>query len=81
MRHDDYNYREVNILLERNLKGFIKILGCYPESVVKNDFSTVMQGFRASEKIHVIIMVTEARLQVEYLYALRALMEFMKMYS
>ncbi|XP_017487518.1 PREDICTED: sestrin homolog [Rhagoletis zephyria] len=78
MRHDDYNYREVNILLERNLKCFIKNLACYPERVPKQDFADVMQGFRPSEKIHVIIMVSEARLQTELLYALRTITEVMK---
>ncbi|KAJ6215777.1 hypothetical protein RDWZM_010277 [Blomia tropicalis] len=77
-RHDDYNYREVNILLERNLKTYIKCLACFPQNSVKFDFSTVMKGFRPSEKIHVIIMVAEARMQTELLYALRTVTEYMK---
>ncbi|KAI7694892.1 hypothetical protein SSS_01105 [Sarcoptes scabiei] len=78
IRHDDYNYREVNILLERNLKSYIKYLGCFPENSMKRDFRSVMKGFRSSEKVHVIIMIAEARLQAELLYALRTLMNFMK---
>lgn len=38
-----------------------------------------MKGFRSSEKVHVIIMVAEARLQAEILYAMRTLMEYMKL--
>lgn len=51
IRHDDYNYREVNILLERNLKSYIKYLGCFPENSMKRDFRSVMKGFRSSEKV------------------------------
>nr|XP_027200066.1 sestrin homolog [Dermatophagoides pteronyssinus] len=79
IRHDDYNYREVNILLERQLKCYIKHLACFPELTPKHDFRSVMKGFRSSEKVHVIIMVAEARLQAEILYAMRTLMEYMKL--
>jgi sestrin len=78
IRHDDYDYREVNILLERNLKSYIKSLCCYPHRVFHNrDYSKVMRGFRPSEKIHVNLMIFEARLQAELLYALRAVMRHM----
>ncbi|XP_075587165.1 sestrin isoform X2 [Dermatophagoides farinae] len=79
IRHDDYNYREVNILLERQLKCYIKHLACFPQLTSRHDFRSVMKGFRASEKVHVIIMVAEARLQAEILYAMRTLMEYMKL--
>ena len=52
IRHDDYDYREVNILLERNLKSYIKSLCCYPHRIKTNrDYSKVMRGFRPSEKV------------------------------
>lgn len=52
IRHDDYDYREVNILLERNLKSYIKSLCCYPHQVRTNrDYTKVMRGFRPSEKV------------------------------
>lgn len=50
IRHDDYDYREVNVLLERNLKSYIKSLCCYPQRI-SNDYSKVMRGFRRSEKV------------------------------
>ncbi|XP_054164280.1 sestrin-3-like [Oppia nitens] len=78
IRHDDYDYREVNLLVERNLKAYIKSLCCYPHRVRHNrEFNKVMRGFRTSEKIHVNLMVFEARLQAELLYALRAVMRHM----
>lgn len=77
IRHDDYDYKEVNELLEKNLKTCIKTLCCYPERTTKDDYDNVMREFRHSEKVHVNIMMLEARMQAELLYALRAIMCYM----
>ncbi|TGZ31901.1 Sestrin-like protein [Temnothorax longispinosus] len=74
IRHDDYDYNEVNQLLERSLKTFIKSAVCYPERVTKRDYDRVMREFKHSEKVHVNLMILEARMQAELLYALRAVM-------
>ncbi|XP_071538636.1 sestrin-2-like isoform X9 [Panulirus ornatus] len=74
IRHDDYDYSQINQLLERNLKMFLKTVACYPEKLTCADPSlTIMKGFLQSEKIHVMILVLEARLQAELLHGLRAL--------
>ncbi|BES88051.1 PA26 p53-induced protein (sestrin) [Nesidiocoris tenuis] len=77
IRHDDYDYGEVNQLLERSLKSFIKSSCCYPERVTRKDYDRVLREFKHSEKVHVNIMVLEARMQAELLYALRAVMRYM----
>ncbi|XP_017881716.1 sestrin-1 [Ceratina calcarata] len=77
IRHDDYDYNEVNQLLERSLKTFIKSAVCYPERVTKRDYDRVMREFKHSEKVHVNLMILEARMQAELLYALRAVMRYM----
>ncbi|XP_014262204.1 sestrin homolog [Cimex lectularius] len=77
IRHDDYDYGEVNQLLERSLKAFIKSACCYPERVRKADYDRVLREFKHSEKVHVNIMILEARMQAELLYALRAVMRYM----
>lgn len=77
IRHDDYDYREVNELLDRNLKSYIKTVCCYPNRTTKKDYDSVMKDFKHSEKIHVNLMVIEAKLQAELLYALRAIMQYM----
>ncbi|KAL5011045.1 hypothetical protein ScPMuIL_013350 [Solemya velum] len=77
IRHDDYNYGEVNHLLERSLKAYIKTVTCYPERLTKKDYDNVMKGFKHSEKVHVNLMLLEARMQAELLYALRAVMQYM----
>ncbi|XP_032687012.1 sestrin homolog isoform X1 [Odontomachus brunneus] len=77
IRHDDYDYNEVNQLLERSLKTFIKSAVCYPERVTKRDYDRVMREFKHSEKVHVCLMILEARMQAELLYALRVVMRYM----
>jgi sestrin len=71
--HDDYDYTEVNQLLERNLKAYIKTVTCYPERLQKKDYENVMRELKHSEKVHVNLILMEARQQAELLYALRAL--------
>jgi len=77
IRHDDYDYGEVNQLLERSLKTYIKTVVCFPERVTRKDYDNILKEFRHSEKIHVNLMLLEARVQAELLYALRAIMRHM----
>lgn len=77
IRHDDYDYGEVNQLLERDLKSYIKTVCCFPERTTKNSYERVMGDFKHSEKVHVNLMMLEARMQGELLYALRAVMRYM----
>jgi sestrin len=76
IRHDDYDYGEVNQLLERPLKSYIKTVCCYPERVTRADYDNVMREFKHSEKVHVSLMIMEAKIQAELLYALRTIMRF-----
>ena len=50
--HDDYDYGQVNQLLERNLKAYIKTVTCYPERLTKKDYDNVMKEFKHSEKVY-----------------------------
>lgn len=73
IRYDDYDYGEVNQLLERSLKVYIKTVACYPERVTKRMYDSYWRQFRHSEKVHVNLLLMEARMQAELLYALRAI--------
>lgn len=57
-RHDDYDYGEVNQLLERSLKAFIKSACCFPERVTKADYDHVLREFKHSEKVITIYICT-----------------------
>ncbi|XP_043913319.1 sestrin-3-like isoform X1 [Protopterus annectens] len=77
IRYDDYDYSEVNHLLERNLKVYIKTVTCYPEKINSQMFDHFWKQFKHSEKVHVNLLIFEARMQAELLYALRAITEYM----
>lgn len=51
IRHDDYNYHQINLLLERPLKTYIKTVCCFPHQCRRKDCDTVMAEFRRSEKV------------------------------
>jgi sestrin len=77
IRHDDYDYAEVNQLVSRPMKAFIKTVCCFPSRTTELMRGTVMADFQHSEKVHVILMILEARLQSEFLYFLRIVMRVM----
>jgi len=72
IRYDDYDYAEVNDLLHRSLKKYIKTAACYPDRCVLDEYKNIMTDFQPSEKIHVCLLVAEAKFQSELMYALRA---------
>ncbi|XP_042194650.1 sestrin-2 isoform X3 [Callorhinchus milii] len=77
IRYDDYDYGEVNQLLERSLKMYIKTVACYPEKTTKRMYNGFWRHFKHSEKVHVNLLLLEARMQAALLYALRAITRFM----
>jgi len=80
IRYDDYNYGVLsgsdNSLLERPLKAFIKTITCYPEKVTKEKYDSFWVQFKHSEKVHVMIMAKEAKLQVGLMYAVKAFNQY-----
>ncbi|XP_068015164.1 sestrin-2 isoform X4 [Melanerpes formicivorus] len=51
IRYDDYDYGEVNQLLERSLKVYIKTVACYPEKTTRRTYSQFWRHFKHSEKV------------------------------
>lgn len=51
MFHDDYNYEEIDHLLENNLKWYIKAATCTPETIVYKNYCSFMKEFLDSEKV------------------------------
>lgn len=52
-RYDDYDYGEVNQLLERSLKVYIKTVTCYPERTTKRMYDSYWRQFKHSEKVRI----------------------------
>lgn len=67
IRHDDYDYSEVNHLLEKSLKAYVKTVTCYPERITRKDYDSFMREFKHSEKVgfhdymDLIIMILSPR--------------------
>uniref|UniRef100_A0AAY4CFY1 Sestrin-1 n=1 Tax=Denticeps clupeoides TaxID=299321 RepID=A0AAY4CFY1_9TELE len=77
IRYDDYDYGEINELLDRNFKVYIKTIVCSPEKTTKRMYESFWRQFQHSEKVHVNLLMMEARMQAELLYALRAITRYM----
>ncbi|VDK47416.1 unnamed protein product [Anisakis simplex] len=81
IRHDDYNYAEVNVMLSREMKTFIKTICCFPDKTTASLRQSVMVDFQPSEKVHVILMIMESRLQAELIYLFRAILRLSTSFS
>uniref|UniRef100_A0A3Q2XQW2 Sestrin 4 n=1 Tax=Hippocampus comes TaxID=109280 RepID=A0A3Q2XQW2_HIPCM len=77
IRYDDYDYGEVDRLLERDLKVYIKAVACFPDPSRSSARPLGWAPLKTSERIHVNLLIMEARLQAELLYALRAITQYM----
>uniref|UniRef100_A0A8C9RNR8 Si:zfos-80g12.1 n=1 Tax=Scleropages formosus TaxID=113540 RepID=A0A8C9RNR8_SCLFO len=77
IRYDDYDYGEVNQLLERELKLYIKTVACYPDPTKNPPCTLHWARLKPEDKVHVNLLIMEARLQAELLYALRAITQYM----
>lgn len=76
VRNDDFDYRQINLILDVKLKVYIKKIVCAPETITKEDweFSDVLTY---SERCHIALLATNARAQAALMYALRALHRMM----
>ena len=64
--HDDYEYKEVNIYLNRSIKAFVKKTVCYPELINHSDFVHFSPLLMPSEKCHIGLLILEARKQAGF---------------
>jgi len=74
MFHDDYDYREVNLFLNRATKTYIKKITCAPQTIKKSDFTNIGYELTPDEKVHIALLSIESAKQSELLYGLYAVM-------
>jgi len=74
--HDDFNYGFIVKTLDKKTKKTLKNLTLYPNKIHKNDTFDFGIFLQASEKIHIIVLATEARMQAELLYGLHAVVKY-----
>lgn len=73
VQYDDYDYGQIRILLKKPLRRYIKLVCSCPERITKSHYDSIMKDFAHSEKVHVNIVIMEARIQASMLYFLRAI--------
>lgn len=73
IRYDDYDYNQIKQLLGTPLRRYIKIVCSCPERVTKKDYDNILKEITHSEKVHINIVIMEARVQASLLYFLRAI--------
>lgn len=73
INYDDYDYNQIKQLICSPLRKYIKIICSCPDRVTKKDYDSIMKEFTHSEKIHINIVIMEARIQASILYFLRAI--------
>lgn len=50
-RYDDYDYGEINQLLDRSFKIYIKTMVCSPEKTTRRMYESFWRQFQHSEKV------------------------------
>jgi sestrin len=75
MFHDDYNYQEVNMFLNRSTKAYVKKIVCHPETITKSDYVNVGLALRPDEKVHAALLAVESAKQSTLLYGIHAIMQ------
>ncbi|EGT46406.1 hypothetical protein CAEBREN_03412 [Caenorhabditis brenneri] len=75
VRIDDYDYSKINRVLDKGTKTFIKLAACYPHKLT-TEFLRALPGFRDSEKIHVVMLISMARFQASMFHYTRAVCNY-----
>lgn len=64
IRYDDYDYGEINQLLDRSFKIYIKTMVCSPEKTTKRMYESFWRQFQHSEKVRSSLLHQPAELDL-----------------
>lgn len=73
--HDDYNYGDIKEHIGEDIMEFVSICCLQPDG---DPFAINGLKISHSQKVHISILMMEAKLQSNLLYSLRAVMKYMK---
>jgi hypothetical protein len=76
--HEDYNYANINKILQVNFKKFIKNVACYPKKITEADFTKMSSSFNKEEILHIILLVATVKSRTQLTYFTKALYEIIK---
>jgi hypothetical protein len=67
----------VNKFVPLPIKAFAKRVACAPETISAYEFGAFSTAFTHAERVHVVLLVAEARRQAALLYGLAAVVAHM----
>ena len=83
MHHDDFNYQEIDQVLDQNSQEFFKLCcnqassSSTPSSVKLQSSSSVFTGLSKSQQLELSVVLMEARFLSEILFATQSVMKHM----
>lgn len=54
--HDDYNYVEMEDLLDSGFRAYVETVCFCPEKITQNSYDEIMRAFRHSEKVRFYLL-------------------------
>lgn len=76
--HDDYNYSNVNRLIETNLKKLIKKISCSPNILTEHDFEILSYTFSKEEILHLIMLIINIKTRIQLTYLSESVNDIIK---
>lgn len=79
--HEDYNYANINKLLDINgnkYTKFIKNFCFYPNKITAKDLKEMAKVFKYEEIMHIILLIGEVKARTQLIYVSKAVNEVMK---
>lgn len=77
LRDDQFNYSQINKLIQIAQKIFIKKIGCSPQTTTIQDYMSLSTILTPSEKCHICIIVMETKKMIELLYLSQAVNSYL----
>lgn len=69
--NDGYEYRDVNLLLNKPAKAFLKKVCFTPEQINRSDWQSIGKGLKSQEKVLLALLASHARMYACLVYAFR----------
>lgn len=69
--NDGYDYRDVDLLLNKSAKRFLKKVCFVPEQIARQDWQSLGEGLKSQEKVLLALLATHARMYTCLVYAFR----------
>lgn len=76
--HDEYNYSQVNKLIDVKYKKFIKKISCFPYKLNTEDFNLLNLAFNKEEIMHIILLVSIMKSRAQLTFLAKGLYEIIK---